>query len=581
MATARSRAAGDTDPGLQREQNEDRFFFDEAKGVYCVIDGVGGHNAGERAAAIAADVLRASMERTSEADLRDAFARASDAIYEAASRDPALAGMACVVSLAAISNGRVRFAHVGDTRLYKLRAGAITKLTRDQSPVGELEDSGALTETEAMRHPRRNEIYKDLGSRPPGPDVAASILTGDVPFEPDAALLLCSDGLTDQVSSGSIRRIVEAFAGSPALAVQELLTAANDAGGKDNVTVVIVEGERFAAAVTPRGPRRAGTPAAPAGEIVTGASRRPAPMPPPSAARSNGSRSDGRRWWYAGLGLAAGLILGAGGVIGARSLGWDPSRLWTRTPLVAAPRTWVVGLEPSADFSNIGEALAKAAAGDTVSVGPGEYREAVTLKSGVQLVGSHDSLIKPPVGAAGDWTAVTARGVTGARLSGFAIGAGPGQPLAVGLLAEAATVAVDGIEISGARDAGVDLRAGARVTLSNSLIRDNEGHGVIVRARAEPRLERNVIIHNGHGAQRRAGVVVEAGASPELEGNGIGGNGGEAVQGWPAATLLALAQRNVLSPAPEPQPETVTVRPARPTPPATARPRPRAGTGRE
>ena len=118
MATARSRAAGDTDPGLQREQNEDRFFFDEAKGVYCVIDGVGGHNAGERAAAIAADVLRASMERTSEADLRDAFARASDAIYEAASRDPALAGMACVVSLAAISNGRVRFAHVGDTRLY-------------------------------------------------------------------------------------------------------------------------------------------------------------------------------------------------------------------------------------------------------------------------------------------------------------------------------------------------------------------------------------------------------------------------------------------------------------------------------
>ena len=297
MGTARSRAAGDTDPGLQREQNEDRFFFDEAKGVYCVIDGVGGHNAGERAAAIAADVLRASMARTSEADLRAAFARASDAIYDAASRDPALSGMACVVSLAAISDGRVRFAHVGDTRLYKLRGGAITKLTRDQSPVGELEDSGALTETEAMRHPRRNEIYKDLGSRPPGPDVAASILTGEVAFEPDAALLLCSDGLTDQVSSGSIRRIVEAFAGSPALAVQELLTAANDAGGKDNVTVVIVEGERFAGAVTPRGPRRAGAPAAPAGEPVTGASRRPVAVPPvggpPDADRDPAARAGG------------------------------------------------------------------------------------------------------------------------------------------------------------------------------------------------------------------------------------------------------------------------------------------------
>jgi PPM family protein phosphatase len=580
MGAPRSRAAGDTDPGLQREQNEDRFFFDEAKGVYCVIDGVGGHNAGERAAAIAADVLRASMARTSEADLRAAFARASDAIYDAASRDPALSGMACVVSMAAISNGRVRFAHVGDTRLYKLHAGTITKLTRDQSPVGELEDSGALTETEAMRHPRRNEIYKDLGSRPPGPEVAASVLTGEVAFEPEAALLLCSDGLSDQVSSGSIRRIVEAFAGSPALAVQELLTAANDAGGKDNVTVVIVEGERFAGSVSARGPRRAGTPAAAAAaaEPITGASRRPAPAPPPPG-RPGGSRPDSTRWWYAVGGVIAGLVLGIGGVLGARALGWDLQNLWSRAPLVAGPRSWVVGLEPSADFSNIGEALAKAAAGDTVTVGPGEYREAVTLKSGVQLVGSRDSLLKPPVGAAGDWTAVTARGVTDARLSGFVIGAGPGQPLAVGLLAEAATVAVDGLEISGARDAGVDLRAGARVTLTNSLIRDNDGHGVIVRARAEPRLERNVIIHNGHGPQRRAGVLVEAGAAPELEGNGIGGNGGDAVQGWPAATLAALAQRNVLSPAPgaaEPAP----IRPARPATPAP-RPRPRTGTGRE
>ncbi len=582
MSTARSRAAGDTHPGLQRDNNEDRFFFDEAKGVYCVIDGVGGHNAGERAAAIAADTLRASMGRTSEADLRAAFTRASDTIYLEASRDPALSGMACVVSLAAISDGRVRFAHVGDTRLYKLHAGKITKLTRDQSPVGELEDGGALTETEAMRHPRRNEIYKDLGSRPPGPDVAASILTGETTFEPDAALLLCSDGLTDQVSSGSIRRIVEAFAGSPALAVQELLTAANDAGGKDNVTVVIVEGERFAGAVTARGPRRTGAPAGSAAvEPITGASRRPVAVPPSAARPTPGSRADSTRWWFGVAGLVLGLLLGAGGAVAARSFGWDLQRLW-RAPAIAEPRTWVVGLEPSADFSNIGEALAKAAAGDTITVGPGEYREAVTLKSGVALVGSTDSLLKPPVGAGGAWTAVTARGITGARLSGFVIGAGPGQPLAIGLLAEAATVEVDRIEISGAREAGVDLRAGARVTLSNSLIRDNEGSGVIIRSRAEPRLERNVIIHNGHGPQRRAGVVVEPGAAPELDGNGIGGNGGEAVQGWPAATLAALAQRNVLSPVPgstaaTPRPAPV---PARPGPAARPRARP-AGSGRE
>jgi len=100
-----------------------------------------------------------------------------------------------------------------------------------------------------------------------------------------------------------------------------------------------------------------------------------------------------------------------------------------------------------------------------------------------------------------------------------------------------------------------------------------------VRPRAEPRLERNVIIHNGHGPQRRAGVVVEAGAAPELEGNGIGGNGGEAVQGWPVSTLPALLQRNVLSPAPGPPEDATPTRPARPSTPA--RPRPRAGTGRE
>jgi serine/threonine protein phosphatase PrpC len=593
MSTARSRAAGDTHPGLQRDNNEDRFFFDEAKGVYCVIDGVGGHNAGERAAAIAAEVLRAGIGRASEADLRAAFARASDAIYLAATQDPTLAGMACVASLAAVSNGHVRFAHVGDTRLYKLQAGKITKLTRDQSPVGELEDGGALTETEAMRHPRRNEIYKDLGSRSPGPDVAGSVLTGETTFEPDAALLLCSDGLSDQVSSGSIRRIVEAFAGSPALAVQELLTAANDAGGKDNVTVVIVEGERFASAVTARGPRRGSGASAPSGpaaviqhvtEPITGASRRPAPVPPSPTRPGGPSKSNPNRWSYAAMGLVAGLILGAGGVLASRALGYDPQRLWAGATSTG-PRTWVVGLEPSADFSSIGEALGKAAAGDTVTVGPGEYREAVTLKSGVRLVGSTDSLLKPPVGAGGAWTALTARGVTDAHVSGFVVGAGPGQPLAVGLLAEAATVAVDGLEISGAREAAVDLRAGARVTLSNSLIRDNEGAGVLVRAGAEPRLERNVIIHNGYGSPRRAGVVVEPGASPVLEGNGIGGNGGEAVQGWPAAALSTLAQRNVLSPAPGSAavPAAAPARPAATRPPPAARPRarPAAGAGRE
>ena len=122
----RVRAAGDTHPGLQRDQNEDRFFFDDKAGLYCVDRRRRRPRAGERAAAIAADVLRTSLDgrMADETRLRAAFSRANDAIYDAASRDAALRGMACVATLAAVADGRVRFAHVGDTRLYKIHDGA-------------------------------------------------------------------------------------------------------------------------------------------------------------------------------------------------------------------------------------------------------------------------------------------------------------------------------------------------------------------------------------------------------------------------------------------------------------------------
>jgi PPM family protein phosphatase len=549
MTTTRVRAAGDTHPGLQRDQNEDRFFFDDKAGLYCVVDGVGGHAAGERAAGIAADLLRASLAGgwPDETRLRAAFARANEAIYAAASRDATLKGMACVATLAAIANGRVRFAHIGDTRLYKIHRGAIAKLTHDQSPVGELEDAGALTEAEAMRHPRRNEIYRDLGSQPPGDEIAAGVEIGEASFEPDAALLVCSDGLSDQVSAGSVRRIVESFAGSPALAVQELLAAANDAGGKDNVTVVLVEGEKFAASVKARPAPAA--PVRPGGTSGAGG-----PLPASSATRGAGSPASGRGW-RAALWLVIGAILGALGVIGAVWSGVD-LRQWTSggpAPLteVAGPRTWVVGLEPAADFPTIGEALDRAVAGDTVSVGPGEYRETVVLKDGVWLIGSRSSVLRPPVGAGPGWVAISAYQVRSGRVQGFLVSAAADQPMAVGLLAEQATLEVDDLEITGASLAAVELRAGARVTMRRCHLHDNPGVGAIVRGQAEPRLERNVIMHNGRGAiPARPGVLVEPGARPVLVSNGIGGNGGMAVQGWPATGLAELARQNVLHPLP-------------------------------
>ncbi len=112
--------------------------------------------------------------------------------------------MACVLTGRRDRDGRAIVGHVGDTRLYKLRRGRIEKVTRDHSPVGEREDARELSELEAMQHPRRNEVYRDVGSEPHEPGDPDFIDVQEIPFEPDAALLLCSDGLTDLVDSASI-----------------------------------------------------------------------------------------------------------------------------------------------------------------------------------------------------------------------------------------------------------------------------------------------------------------------------------------------------------------------------------------
>ena len=243
------RAAGDSHPGLQRTENEDRFHYDPARGIFLVVDGVGGHAAGEQAAETAVDMLRARLEReTGPVDdrIREAITIANNEIHKRASLRPEWKGMGCVLTVAVVSNGGVTIGHVGDTRLYKLRQGEIVKVTRDHSPVGEREDAHELSEAQAMAHPRRNEVYRDVGAEPHEPSDAEFIDILQVPFEPDAALLLCSDGLTDTVSSATISQVVGAHAGQPYEVVRALIDAANDAGGKDNVTVVYAEGAQFA-----------------------------------------------------------------------------------------------------------------------------------------------------------------------------------------------------------------------------------------------------------------------------------------------------------------------------------------------
>jgi PPM family protein phosphatase len=244
-----------TDTGLLRARNEDRYWADPARGVFIVADGIGGHSAGDVAAQTAVDVIRAAA-LADEAAVREAITRANNRIFEMAESDPELRGMSCVLTVAAAAGDDILIGHVGDSRLYLIWHGAIRKLTADHSPVGEDEDAGELSEREAMFHPRRNEVFRDVGSRRRSPDAPDFIEVRRCRFHPDAAFLLCSDGLTDHLTAAQVRAIVERYDGDPARVAAELVDAANRAGGKDNITALFVAGPEFhghGAATRPRG----------------------------------------------------------------------------------------------------------------------------------------------------------------------------------------------------------------------------------------------------------------------------------------------------------------------------------------
>src|SRR5437867_665209 len=133
--------------------------------------------------------------------------------------------MACVLTLALVEDGRITIGHVGDSRLYLIWKGAIRKLTSDHSPAGEDEDDGALTEEQAMLHPRRNEVYRDVGSQTRTTHDRDFIEIRQCRFRPDAAILICSDGLTDQLTSLQIRKIIGQYAGDPVQVARELVEA--------------------------------------------------------------------------------------------------------------------------------------------------------------------------------------------------------------------------------------------------------------------------------------------------------------------------------------------------------------------
>jgi serine/threonine protein phosphatase PrpC len=242
------RAGVASDPGLLRSNNEDRVYVDEAAGIFLVVDGMGGRAAGELAAHTAAEVIPQQLG-SSEGDVagrvRQAITAANNEIYRLAADREECRGMGCVLTLAVAHEDQITVGHVGDSRLYLVWNGTLRKLTADHSPVGELEDQGELTEAAAMQHPRRNEVFRDVGSRPRDAEDEEFIQIKSFPFRPGAALLLCTDGLSDMLSSTEISSIVERYSGDPAITARDLVAAANQSGGKDNVSVIFVAGPEF------------------------------------------------------------------------------------------------------------------------------------------------------------------------------------------------------------------------------------------------------------------------------------------------------------------------------------------------
>jgi PPM family protein phosphatase len=225
--------AGRTDRGRQRGANEDALILEPP--YFGVADGMGGAKAGEVASKVAADAFGETRDADAPPErLLERIARAANRrIYELATRDESRRGMGTTLTAAMVSEGGVSLGHVGDSRAYRLRDGQLEQLTKDHSLVAELERTGQISPEAAEHHPQRSIITRALG---PEPDVEVDTYT--LPAREGDLYLLCSDGLTSMISDEEVRTILTS-AGSLDEAADALVRAANQSGGKDNITVVL------------------------------------------------------------------------------------------------------------------------------------------------------------------------------------------------------------------------------------------------------------------------------------------------------------------------------------------------------
>jgi serine/threonine protein phosphatase PrpC len=246
-------AAVSTHPGLRRDGNEDAYCVRPDLGLYLVADGMGGHAAGEVASRLAVDTIEAFVDDTRDSDLnrtwpfpydttlsadgnrlKAAFLLANRKLATAMADKATLNGMATTASSVLVSAGGTVIAHVGDSRVYLWRAGVIRQLTQDHSWVGEQVRAGVLTDADARHHPWRNVVTRAItGKEDPDADIQ------DIVLEKGDRLLICSDGLYTVVPPERIA--AEIGAAQPLDRICDaLIVAANDGGGPDNITVIVI-----------------------------------------------------------------------------------------------------------------------------------------------------------------------------------------------------------------------------------------------------------------------------------------------------------------------------------------------------
>ncbi len=242
-----------THPGRVRAHNEDSVSFDAEHGLVVLADGMGGYNAGEVASGITVSVLSTEIKHSLQAVqpehvdeesgeevavklLRDNVQKANASIYHAAHSQPQYAGMGTTVVAGLFYDNRVAVAHVGDSRMYRLRGDAFESITRDHSLLQEQIDSGMISKEDARLSRNKNLVTRAVGI---DPQVAAEVHVHDVKV--GDIYLLCSDGLNDMVEDEDIGSTVQALQANLALTADQLIQMANDNGGRDNVSVILVK----------------------------------------------------------------------------------------------------------------------------------------------------------------------------------------------------------------------------------------------------------------------------------------------------------------------------------------------------